>query len=117
MQDTLQDGTIKEYISDEEKTIDTREYLAQYPYFRIDKSFDRATRKLLSKEIIAPGYISIGTSYHYDEKGRLKEKRKEEKGYKLRVNQLLKLLNDKGIVITKVEPMGSDFERNEDKCL
>ena len=102
--DTLPDGTIKAYskVYEKEEIIYTHEHLAEYPYFRIDKSFDRATRKLLSKEIIAPGDITIGTSYYYDETGRLKEEKQEEKGYKFCINQLLKLLNDKGIFIPKV---------------
>lgn len=108
--DTLPDGTIKEYTANEEKIICKREFLVQHPYFYINKSFDRLTGKLLSKEVIAPGYITVGTSYHYDKTGKLKEKKQEEKGYKFRINQLLKLLNDKGIVIPKLNPIGVDYD-------
>lgn len=102
--DTLPDGSVKAYskVYEKEEIIYTHEHLAEYPYFQIDKSFCRATRKLLSKEIIAPGYITIGTSYRYDEAGKLKEEKQEEKGYKFCINQLLNLLNDKGIVIPKM---------------
>ena len=105
VRDTLPDGTIKGYCTlfPKAEILRTYDRLAQYPYFIIYKVFDRLTGKLLSKEIEAHGSITIGMSFHFYETGRVKEIKQEEKGYKINVNQLLKLLSDRGIFIPKTD--------------